>query len=157
MIYCDIMEKRHREYRWFLLKFDCMDLYTRSDGSNKEKRRIKNQRNEKKLQEEREKEEGKKRRKNFEVLYICCYGNSMYVFLCPCCLLIISCVASVLSSFTLSWVVTIHCTSLVLPHSFSAAVFSVFCCSMFDRVLLFEIACSSWGSPYQHQHLHKVY
>ena len=87
--------------------------------------------------------------------YICCYGNSMYVFLCPCCLLIISCVASVLSSFTLSWVVTIHCTSLVLPHSFSAAVFSVFCCSMFDRVLLFEIACSSWGSPYQHQHLHK--
>jgi len=70
MIYCDIMEKRHREYRWFLLKFDCMDLYTRSDGSNKEKRRIKNQRNEKKLQEEREKEEGKKRRKNFEVLYM---------------------------------------------------------------------------------------
>ena len=159
MIYCDNMEKR--SIGNFLGVLVEIQLYM--DNYAKEVMEVTKRNGGWRIKEMKRsyKKNGKKKKvKSVEKIskcYICCYGNSMYVFLCPCCLLIISCVASVLSSFTLSWVVTIHCTSLVLPHSFSAAVFSVFCCLMFDRVLLFEIACSSWGSPYQHQHLHKVY
>ena len=63
-------------------------LCKRSDGSYKEKRWMKNKRNEKKLQEEREKEEGKKRSKKFiEVLYMLQRQILYMFFFCSCCLL----------------------------------------------------------------------
>ena len=159
MIYCDNMEKRSIgnfvgvlvEIQLYMDNYakEVMEVTKRNGGW-----RIKE------MKRSYKKNGKKKKEKSVEKLHrstiYAAKANSMYVI--PLLMLpphIISCVASILSSFTLSWVVTIHCTSSSLLYTFRVLlIFSVFCCLyVWPCVIIQNFLTPFWGSPYQHHHL----